>query len=158
MVPFLLPFAISFMLVLAVGLGLFLWFYQVATPAKALVRREGSTVLLRGGTFGPASAFDELNMAERDLVVALAGDALEITLRPKDDEGAVRSISSSIGCATANDRDALSALLVRSLEDRGANEDTSDLVRLAQRAIDAVTPGFVIVNARKLTESSSNAE
>ena len=159
MVPFLLPFAIGFIVVLGIGLGLFLWFYQVATPAKALIRRQGSAVLLRGGTFGPASAFEELHMVERDLVVARgAGDSLAITLRPKNEEAAVRSIAGSIGCAAANDSDALSALLVRSLEDPAVAKDATDLVRLAQRAVDSVTPGFVIVSARKLEESAEKTE
>lgn len=156
MVPFLLPFAIGLMVVLAVALGVFLFLYRVATPAKALVRTDGSRVLLRGGAFGPASAFEELHMVERDIVVDLdGGHALEITLRPKQEEAAVRSIAKSIGCTTANDRDALSALLVESLAKQG---DSAEPASSAQQAIDAVSPGFIVVSAQKVAKSSAKTE
>lgn len=146
MVPFLLPFAIGLMVVLALGLVVFLRFYHVATPAKALVRSDGGGVLLRGGAFGGASAFEELVMAEREVRVKQAtGEDLVVTLRPKEDEASIRAIAKELGCAVANDDARLGAVVARALEGVALEGDATAAV---QRALDGVAPGFAVVSAR----------
>lgn len=153
MVPFLLPVAVALMSALAVGLVIFLRYYQVATPGTALVRKDQNhqqRVVLLGGAFGPSSAFDRLLMTDREIEIELPptspGRAV-LSLRPAPNEAAVLQIAASLGCDKANDVDALAQSLQSALKNDLSNADWATFEARARVVVESELPGFTMTAA-----------
>ncbi|MBK8941985.1 MAG: hypothetical protein IPM79_31375 [Polyangiaceae bacterium] len=129
MVPFLLPFSIGLMIALAIGLVLFLRFYQVPRPGTALtVRRAGkepSLLLGRGAFVGGAERVDTIDLTERSLSLEVEAPfldgarkvALDVSVRPSDAPADVLALAAAYPAEVLGDVRRLESALRPALSD-----------------------------------------